>query len=78
MKKVEEEGTEEDQEEREKNFILNKRAEYSCCTIPRQTAKMGNKEINEEVEKEQVEDKRVEEKVRSEEGKMQEEGGQDP
>ena len=40
------------QEEKDKHIILNSKAEYSRCTIPRLTAKMGEKEHDEKRDKE--------------------------
>ena len=54
------------QEERMKNISMNSRAEYSRSTIPRLTAKMGEKEYDERRGKEKKEDRDMEEKVRRE------------
>ena len=45
---------------------MNSRAEYSRSTIPRLTAKMGEKEYDERRGKEKKEDRDMEEKVRRE------------
>ena len=43
------------QEERKKHLIMNSKAEYSRCTIPRLTTKMGDKEYDENRQKEKRE-----------------------
>ena len=45
---------------------MNSRAEYSRCTIPRLTAKMGNADYDKKVEEETKEEKVLEDLVRKE------------
>ena len=54
------------QEERSKNNIMNSKSEYSRCTIPRLTAKMGDKEYDKKRDKEKEEEKIMEEAVKLE------------
>ena len=61
------------QEERRRNTILNSRAEYSRCTIPRLTAKMGNADYDKKVEEETEEEKMLEDLVRKEIAKRRKE-----
>ena len=43
------------QEERRKNIIMNSKSEYSRCTIPRLTSKMGDKEDDKKRDEEKKE-----------------------
>ena len=52
------------QEEQKRNHILNSKAEYSRCTLPRLTAKMGEAEYDEIREEEKKREKEVEEAVK--------------
>ena len=52
------------QEERKKHQILNSKAEYSRCTIPRLTTKMGDSEYDEKRKMEKMEEREQEERVR--------------
>ena len=52
------------QEEQKRNHILNSKAEYSRCTLPRLTAKMGEAEYDEIREEEKRREKEVEEAVK--------------
>ena len=61
------------QEERRVNTILNSRAEYSRCTIPRLTAKMGNADFDKKVEEETKEEKALEDLVKKEIAKRKKE-----
>ena len=54
------------QEEKKKHWILNSRAEYSRCTIPRLTAKMGDKEVDKIRKEEKKIEELEEENVRTE------------
>ena len=52
------------QEERKKHLIMNSKAEYSRCTIPRLTTEMGDIEYDESRKKKKREEKEQEERVR--------------
>ena len=52
------------QEERKKHLIINSKTEYSRCTIPRLTTKMGDTEYDESRKKEKKEEKEQEKRVR--------------
>ena len=52
------------QEERSKSNIMNSKSEYSRCTIPRLTAKMGDKDYDKKRDKEKEEEKIMEEEVK--------------
>ena len=45
------------QEERKEHLLMNSKAEYNRCTIPRLTAKMGEKEYNKKREEEKKKEK---------------------
>ena len=68
------------QEERERNWIMNSRSEYSRSTIPRLTAKMGEKDYDKLREKERPRNggKCEERNSEKKEGKVQEEKPGDP
>ena len=54
------------QEERKRNLILNSKAEYSRCTLPRLTSKMGEKEYDKLRSEEKLEEKRLEDLMKTE------------
>ena len=54
------------QKEQKESYILNSKAEYSRCALPRLTAKIGEEEYDEIREKEKKQEKVQEEVVRRE------------
>ena len=56
------------QEEQKKHFLLNSKSEYNRCSLPRLTAKLGNKDYDkirqEELRQEKEEELRVREEIR--------------
>ena len=54
------------QEERRESHIMNSKSEYSRCTLPRLTAKMGEEEYDKKRNEEKREEKKQEETVRKE------------
>ena len=54
------------QKEQKESYVLNSKAEYSRCALPRLTAKIGEEEYDEIREKEKKQEKVLEEIVRRE------------